>query len=472
MVVAPNMAEDPAEENQHPPGHAVRLLEKVRKRQATLAVVGLGYVGLPTAVAFSKASFHVIGADLDHRKVDAINGGKSPLKDLGLDEDVKAMVQAGRLVATQDVESACRDADIILLIVPTPVDASKQPDLSFVRKASQSAAKGLRPGQFVILESTTYPGTTEEIVQIECERISGLLAGRDFGLAYCPERYNPGDAQHRLDNVHRVVGAIDAQWNEVAALLYGTLNGGKITKVRNLKTAEAAKVIENIQRDLNIALANELALIFDRVGIDTHEVLDAAATKWNFVKYAPGPGVGGHCLPVDPYYLTNLAERLGYHPRVILAGRAVNDAMPLHVVDLLVDALNEAGKPVLGTPIAVLGLAYKANTGDARESPAEHVVKELKRRGAALRMCDPHVPHAEFQAHFGVAPMSIAAALQGAAAVILLTDHTEFRQSGLAMIRAALGDRGVLVDTRNMYDPEAARACGLIFRGVGRRRDA
>jgi nucleotide sugar dehydrogenase len=266
------------------------------------------------------------------------------------------------------------------------------------------------------------------------------------------------------------VGAITPAWADVCEALYGVLNGGKITRVRDMRTAEAAKVIENIQRDLNIALVNELALIFERLEIDVHEVLDAAATKWNFVKYTPGPGVGGHCLPVDPYYLTWLAERMGYHPRVILAGRAVNDHMPHHTVDLVAEALNELGLPLKGTPVAVLGLSYKANTGDVRESPAEPVVRTLQRRGADLRLCDPFIEDSEVQRHFGLPNTTVEKALKGAKAVVVLTDHEPFRKLTVAQLKAATAKGAALVDTRNLFDPEQARAAGFAYRGIGRRR--
>ncbi|MHB1261267.1 MAG: nucleotide sugar dehydrogenase [Thermoplasmatota archaeon] len=450
--------------------HASALLKKVRARKATVCVVGLGYVGLPTAVAFAKAGFPVLGADLSQRKVDLLNKGVSPLTDLDLDSDVAAVHKSGHLKASTDVVAACRKADIVLLIVPTPVDDAKQPDLSFVASASEAAAKGLRKGQLLILESTTYPGTTEDYVVKLGEKISGLKAGKDFGVAYCPERYNPGDPNHTLANVYRVVGAITPEWADVCEALYGVLNGGKITKVRDMRTAEAAKVIENIQRDLNIALVNELALIFERLDIDVHEVLDAAATKWNFVKYTPGPGVGGHCLPVDPYYLTWLAERLGYHPRIILAGRAVNDHMPHHTVDLVADALNELGLPLKGTPIAILGLSYKANTGDVRESPAEPVVRALMKRGADLRLCDPYISAEEVEHHFHLPNVTLDKALKGAAAVVVLTDHDPFRKLTPAKVKAQGAKRVALVDTRNVFAPDDARKAGLLYRGIGRRR--
>lgn len=450
--------------------HASALLRKVRDRKAVLCIVGLGYVGLPTAVAFAKEGFPVIGADLSKRKVDLLNQGISPLADLDLDQDVAATHKSGHLKATTDVVAACNQADVVLLIVPTPVDDAKQPDLSFVASASEAAAKGLRKGQLLILESTTYPGTTEDYVVRLAEKHSGLKAGKDFGVAYCPERYNPGDPQHTLANVYRVIGAVTPEWADVCAAMYGVLNGGKITRVRDMRTAEAAKVIENIQRDLNIALVNELALIFERLDIDVHEVLDAAATKWNFVKYTPGPGVGGHCLPVDPYYLTWMAERLGYHPRVILAGRAVNDHMPEHTVGLVADALNELGRPIKGTPIAILGLSYKANTGDVRESPAEGVVRALQRRGADLRLCDPFIETVEVEHHFALPNRSLQDALRGAHAVVLLTDHDDFRKLGVAKLKAAAGRNAALIDTRNVFAPAEVRKAGLLYRGIGRRR--
>ena len=452
--------------------HAAALLAKVGKRTATICVVGLGYVGLPTAVAFAKAGFPVIGADLSAKKVALLKKGVSPLEDLDLGDDVAATVKSGHLKATTDVVAACAASDVVLLIVPTPVLPSKQPDLSFVESASTFAAKGLRKGQLIILESTTYPGTTEDYVVAIGEKLSGLKAGVDFGVGYCPERYNPGDPQHTLANVTRVVGAITPAWADVCAAMYGTLNGNKITRVRDLRTAEAAKVIENIQRDLNIALVNELALIFERLDIDVHEVLDAAATKWNFVRYSPGPGVGGHCLPVDPYYLTSLAEKLGYHPRVILAGRAVNDHMPLHTVALASSALNEAGRAVKGAKIAVLGLSYKANTGDVRESPAEPVVRELQKLGADLRLCDPHIPSDEVEHHFGLPNVAAAKALAGAEAIVVLTDHKEFRALDWTAVRAKAANPCALVDTRNIVAPEAARKAGFLYRGIGRRRTA
>lgn len=445
------------------------LLKRIEDRAATVAVVGLGYVGLPTAVAFAEQGFHVIGADLSLEKVERVQAGDVPPDEPELATRLRAVVQEGRLEATTDVDAACARADCVLLIVPTPVDNARQPDLSFVQKAAETAARSLHPGQLVVLESTTYPGTSEEKIQATFTRMrEDLEPGVDYGIAYCPERYNPGDPEHTLATLTRVVGANEPAWGDCAAALYGTLNDHKIARVSDLKTAEAVKVIENVQRDLNIALVNEFALIFERLGIDTHEVLDAAATKWNFVKYTPGPGVGGHCLPVDPYYLTSVAERAGYHPRVILSGRATNDSMPSHVAELVMDGLNDAERPVKGSRVAVLGLAYKPGTGDARESPAFGVVQALAKRGARLSLCDPLVPDRDVQALYGLPKTEMDEALRGAHAVVVVTDHDEIRRLDLARLKELTSPGCLLVDTRNLYDPQEVVRAGLRYRGVGR----
>lgn len=448
---------------------AERLRKRIESRDAAVAVVGLGYVGLPTAVAFAEQGFHVVGADLSQEKVDRVQAGDVPPDEPLLADRLRRVVDEGRLEATTDVERACVRADCVLLIVPTPVDDARQPDLSFVQTAAETAAKSLHEGQLVVLESTTYPGTSEEKIQATFTRIrTDLTPGVDYGIAYCPERYNPGDPEHTLATLTRVVGANEPEWGDCAAALYGTLNENKIKRVSDLKTAEAVKVIENVQRDLNIALVNEFALIFERLGIDTHEVLDAAATKWNFVKYTPGPGVGGHCLPVDPYYLTSVAERAGYHPQVILSGRATNDSMPQHVADLVMDGLNDAERPVKGSRIAVLGLAYKPGTGDARESPAYGVVKALAARGARLSLCDPLVPMRDVEALYQQPKVELDEALRGAHAVVVVTDHDEIRRLELTRIQELSSPGCVLVDTRNLFDPTEVIQAGMRYRGIGR----
>ncbi len=441
--------------------HAEALLARVEDRSATIAVVGLGYVGLPTAVAFADLGFSVLGIDLDVRRVEAVQQGKNPLPELGLEEGIARATKSGHLRASTDPADAGA-MDVVLLIVPTPVRADKQPDLSYVESASAAVATVARPGQLIVLESTTYPGCTEDVVCTALRGV-GLEPGTDVGVAYCPERYNPGDTEHTLDQVARVVGAINPAWAQVSAALYGTLNGNKIHVARDLRTAEASKVIENVQRDLNIALANELALICERLQIDVHEVIDAAATKWNFVPYRPGPGVGGHCLPVDPYYLTWAAHQAGIESKVILAGRAVNDGMPQHVVDRLAAAIG----PLPGKEVAVLGLAYKAGTGDARESPSMDVVKGLIAAGAVVRPHDPHVSNEDILRHCGLNALSLDAALDGADAALLLTDHAEYKSISPDTLASALAGN-VVFDTRRMWDQASLEAVGLRALGIGR----
>jgi nucleotide sugar dehydrogenase len=358
---------------------------------------------------------------------------------------------------------ATRESDVIIITVPTPITPDKRPDLSFITSAGHAIAQGLVRGSLVVLESTVYPGVVDEVLKPILEA-SGLTAGVDFGLAYCPERYNPGDADHNIRDVVRIVGGITPEWAEVTAQLYKS-NAKDVVVVKDIKTAEAAKVIENIQRDLNIALMNELALIFERLHIDIMDVIRAASTKWNFNVYYPGAGVGGHCLPVDPYYLVHKAEELGYHPQVITAGRAINDYMPLHVVDLLVDALNERGRPVKGSKIAVLGASYKAEVGDQRESPSEVLVHELTRRGALVHIVDPYVDEQALRA-LAIPETTAYGALAAADALVLMTAHNDFATLDLAKVKNLMRTP-IIIDGRRFFEPERATMLGFIYKGVG-----
>jgi nucleotide sugar dehydrogenase len=306
------------------------LKQKVKDKSAVLSIIGLGYVGLPTAVYFAENGFKVYGVDKEVNIVNGLNKGVSHLNELGLDDRIKKVVHMKKLFCTNDTKEAVSNSDAILIIVPTPITKEKEPDLSYVISAAESVSEHLKKGQLVVLESTVYPGVTEEIVKPILES-KGLKAGLDFGLAYCPERYNPGDTKHTIENVNRIVGGINLGWANVTRDLYSHMIKAKVDAVKDIKTAEAAKVIENIQRDLNIALMNELALIFEKMEIDVMEVIKAASTKWNFNTYYPGAGVGGHCLPVDPYYLVSKAKEYGYHSKVITAGREINDFMPYQI---------------------------------------------------------------------------------------------------------------------------------------------
>ncbi|WP_207205221.1 nucleotide sugar dehydrogenase [Methanolobus psychrotolerans] len=441
----------------------IQLNEKIIDKSAKICVIGLGYVGLPTSVFFADKGFNVIGVDIDKKKVEKINSGISPLKDLGLDEQVKRLSESKNLVASTSIADSVSKCDIVLIIVPTPVTEAKEPDLSYIVSAAEGIASSLRKDHLIVLESTTYPGTTEEVLKPILES-TGLVAGRDFGLAYCPERYNPGDSNHTLENVARIVGGIDPQWGEVTRGLYQNIIRENVFCVKDIKTAEAAKVIENIQRDLNIALMNELALIFERMGIDIIDVIEAASTKWNFVKYMPGPGVGGHCLPVDPYYLTKRAQELGYHAQVILAGRKVNDEMPHHVFDMVSDGLNDVEKPVKGSNVVILGASYKANTADFRNSPSETLVSDLKKRGANVYIVEPNV---ELNEVFGCPCISVHDYLSvDPDCLVLMVAHREFETIDLLSHES---DRKsiVFVDAARKYKSLDVTKAGFLYRAIG-----
>jgi nucleotide sugar dehydrogenase len=439
------------------------LRARIENKSATIAVIGLGYVGLPTAVNFAEHGFTVIGVNRTTEKADAINNGCCYLTDLNLDERVANVVRRSQLKATTNTAEATKQSDVIVITVPTPVTPDNRPDLSHIISAGQGIAKGLSRGKLVVLESTVYPGVVDEVLKPVLEG-SGLHAGNDFGLAYCPERYNPGDSAHGIVDVVRVVGGITPEWTEATALLYRNIAKDVVT-VKDIKTAEAAKIIENVQRDLNIALMNELALIFERLQIDIVDVIKAAATKWNFNVYYPGAGVGGHCLPVDPYYLVHKAAELGYHAKIITAGRAINDAMPMHVLDLTIDALNEWERPVNRSKIAILGFTYKGNVGDPRGSPTEVLARELMKRGANLHLVDPYVEESILAA-FGTPEKTAYEALDGADALVLMTAHREFEGLVLPKVKDKMRT-AIIVDGRRIFDPEAAKKLGFTYRGVG-----
>ena len=439
------------------------LCDRIRDKTAVICIVGLGYVGLPTALCFAEHGYTVLGADKKAEVVDLVNAGGCHIRDLGLDGRVRDAVASNRLRATTDTAAAVRASDVVIIVVPTPVTQDKRPDLTPVISAGDDIAKGLGAGKLVVLESTVYPGVTEDVLKPVLER-SGLVAGHDFGLAHCPERYNPGDADHTIADVVRVVGGITPEWGRVTAGLYGCI-AKDVCLVEDIKTAEAAKIIENVQRDLNIALMNELALIFERMGIDVMDVIRAASTKWNFNTYYPGAGVGGHCLPVDPYYLVNKAEELGYHPLVITAGRTVNDGMPLHIFDLLVEGLNGRERALKNSKIVVLGFSYKENVGDPRETPVVTLIEELIKREARIHIVDPHVEDSCLE-RYGRREKDLYDALAGADALVLMTAHREFL--GLDLKRArGLMRTPVIVDGRRIYDRYEAMALGFTYMGVG-----
>ncbi|MGD8968317.1 MAG: nucleotide sugar dehydrogenase [Anaerolineae bacterium] len=363
--------------------------DKIAERTAHVAIIGLGYVGLPLATAFAKAGFRVTGVDVDRGKIGAIAAGESTIPDVP-DDELAPHVASGRLTATLDYD-ALHEVDAIFICVPTPYDAQRAPDLSFIRSASASIQSRLRPGQLVVLQSTTYPGTTDEVVLPILEK-SGLRAGEDFYLAFSPERIDPGNVQWTAYNTPKVVGGITPACTELASDLLRQM-GASVHCVSSPRAAELTKLLENTFRAVNIALVNELALLSERMGIDFWEVIEAAETKpFGFMPFYPGPGVGGHCIPVDPYYLLWKAREYDFYTRFIELAAEVNEAMPYHVVELVTEVLSEAGLALKGAGVLLLGVAFKPDVDDARNSPAKRVIELLLRRGAAVTYHDPYVP--------------------------------------------------------------------------------
>jgi len=367
----------------------MELATKIADKSARVAVIGLGYVGLPLAVGFARAGYPVVGLDVDERKIAALNASRSYIQDVD-GADLAAVVRAGRFVAGSDYD-LLRDTDAVFICVPTPFDAMKAPDLIYIEQAARGIAPRLHAGHLVILQSTTYPGTTEEFVLPILEE-SGLKAGADFYLAFSPERINPGDQQFTVENTPKVVGGLTPHCAELARSLLAQLFA-HVHVVSSPRTAEMTKLLENIYRSVNIALVNELALLSERMGIDLWEVIEAAKTKpFGFMPFYPGPGVGGHCIPVDPYYLSWKAREYDFYTKFIELAAEVNQAMPYHVIELAAEALGRQGKPLAGAQILVLGVAFKRDIDDARNSPAERIIELLLSRGAQVDYSDPYVP--------------------------------------------------------------------------------
>jgi UDP-N-acetyl-D-galactosamine dehydrogenase len=414
--------------------------------KTTVCVVGLGYVGWPLAEAFAKSG-KVIGFDINTERIAKLAAANTN-PNMVLSTEAKDMAEAG----------------FIIICVPTPVTQFKDPDLSPVTSAATIVGKNMSRGAIVILESTVYPGVTEEIVKPILEAESGLKCGTDFKVGYSPERINPGDLEHSIDKVTKVVSGMDEETTTQVIALYSRV-APRVFRARDIRTAEAAKVIENIQRDLNIALMNELSLIFERMNLSTKDVVDAAATKWNFVRYSPGL-VGGHCIPVDPYYLVHKAREVGYHPQVILAGRAINDSMAKHVAEMTIKALNRSDKVIKGSKVLIMGLTYKENVPDTRETPVREVILELKEYGVDVVGYDPMLAHADKE--FGIPTLPSLDTAFRFDAIVLAVAHDVFRDASgeidLARLSKIMSPRPVMIDIRRCVVPEKAEARGFFYR--------
>jgi UDP-N-acetyl-D-glucosamine dehydrogenase len=433
------------------------LHDRIQSRHARVGVIGLGYVGLPLAVEFARAGFTVVGFDVDSSKTDQINDGISYIPDVR-QADLAAQVKAGRLRATTNM-AELGDVDVIDICVPTPLRKTKDPDLSYVVRSVEAVAATLRKGQLIILESTTYPGTTDEVVQPMLEA-NGLKAGADFFLAFSPERVDPGNERFTTRNIPKIVGGSDAASTKVAAALYGA-TVETVVPVSSTKVAEMVKLLENTFRAVNIGLVNEVAQMCHAMDIDVWEVIEAAKTKpFGFMPFYPGPGLGGHCIPIDPFYLSWKARQSGFECRFIELAGHVNGSMPEFVLARVVDALNESRKPVNGSRVHVYGVAYKRDVGDVRESPALDIIALLDRRGAVISYSDPYVPHLEEGGHSFTAVSEAEALRGGVDCVVIVTDHSAFDWNLLVT-------SGVpIVDTRNALrgfsSPNIVRLSGRV----------
>ena len=417
-----------------------RLSDRIRNGSAHVTIVGQGYVGLPLAVELAQAGFSVSGLDTNFERVAALNAGQSYTPDVD-SEALRTLIRAGRYEATTDTD-VLGLSDVIIICVPTPLRKSKDPDISYVVAAAEEVAKRFRPEQLVILESTTYPGTTEELLLPMFEE-RGARVGVDLFLAFSPERIDPANGKFSLPEIPKVVGGVTPACSQMAALLYGQIID-KVLEVSSPKVAELAKLYENTFRNVNIALANELALACRKIGVDPWEVIDAAATKpFGFMPFYPGPGIGGHCIPVDPLYLSWKIRLTGYEAQFIGLADQINRTMPEHVVTLVTDSLNERAKALRGSSVLVMGVTYKADVNDIRESPALEIVEMLIRKGARVSYADPFTPQLALDGHKLAAVAPTPEALAAADCVLILTNHSSFDY-------AAIADRASLVvDTRN-----------------------
>lgn len=372
------------------------LLKKIYKKEIKVAVVGLGYVGLPLAVEKAKAGYKTIGFDVQNKKVELVNKGHNYIGDV-VDDDLKELVGNGMLKATTDFNFV-KDVDFVAICVPTPLDDHQQPDISYVKSSAEQIAKHMTKGTMVVLESTTYPGTTEELLKPILENESGLKCGKDFYLGFSPERVDPGNKHFKTKNTPKVVGAVGKDATEVIAAMYRSVLEGDVYEVSSPAIAEMEKILENTYRNINIGLANEMAMLCDKMGINYWEVVDAASTKpYGFQAFYPGPGLGGHCIPLDPYYLSWKAREYGFHTSMIESSMIVNDKMPEYCVERVMKILNRQGKALSKSKVLVLGIAYKQDIDDYRESPAIDVIEILKNNGAAVEFFDPYIPEYKYK---------------------------------------------------------------------------
>ncbi|WP_059173062.1 nucleotide sugar dehydrogenase [Bacillus sp. FJAT-27445] len=425
---------------------AEELIEKLQTKTATIGVVGLGYVGLPLAVEKAKAGFNVIGFDVQEEKVRAVNKGQNYIGDV-IPADLEALVAEGKLMATSDY-NFIGEVDAVAICVPTPLDIYKQPNMKYVESSAKAISEHIKKGTLVVLESTTYPGTTEELIKPILEQ-SGLVCGEGFFLAYSPERVDPGNKSFNTKNTPKVVGGMTPACTKVAAAMYRSVLDGEVHEVSSPAVAEMEKILENTFRNINIALANEMAILCNKMGIDVWEVIDAAATKpYGFMPFYPGPGLGGHCIPIDPWYLTWKAREYNYHTRLIETAGEINDSMPDFVIQRCAELLNVQGKAINGSKIVVLGVAYKKDIEDYRESPVLPILERLSKAGANWVAVDPHVKKFKLNGEQVLCEELHKDLLIEADLVMITTNHSCF---DLEMLK---NNAKIILDTRNTFEPQ------------------
>lgn len=422
---------------------------RIKNMKSTkICVVGLGYVGLPLAVTFAENGYNVIGFDVNKSKIEKYFAGEDPTNEVGAER-----IQKTKNIEFTSNEEKIKEANFIIVAVPTPVLENKTPDLKPLEESSKIIGKNLSKGSIVVYESTVYPGATEEVCLPILEKYSGFICGKDFKIGYSPERINPADKENTLSTIVKITSGMDYESSEKIAEVYGSIIKAGIHKASSIKVAEAAKVIENSQRDINIAFINELAMIFDRIGIDTLEVLQAAGTKWNFLPYRPGL-VGGHCIGVDPYYLANKASELGYHAQVILAGRRINDGMAKFVAEKTVKKLINSNIRVKGADVLVMGLTFKENCPDLRNSKVNDIIVELKEYGVNVHVVDPMADNAEAKKEYGI-NLKKMEEIKNMDAIIIAVGHKEYREMDIKELKKYFNEvynKPLLIDVKSIFD--------------------
>lgn len=435
------------------------LFESIKEKREKIAIIGLGYVGLPLAIEFGK-KFSTIGFDINKKRIELLQ------KNIDFNNEVeKEEINSAKYLEFSCAPEKIKNAKFIIVAVPTPITKTKQPDLTCIISASKLVGANLSKGSIIVYESTVFPGVTEDICVPELEKASGLKCGIDFKVGYSPERINPGDKEHHVKNILKIVSGQDKESLELIANVYGEIINAGIFKAESIKTAEAAKVIENTQRDLNIALINELSMVFNKMGIDTKAVLDAAGTKWNFIKMTPGL-VGGHCIGVDPYYLTYKAEEMGYHPHVILAGRRINDNMGKYIAEQTIKHLIIAGKCVKNSNILVMGITFKENVSDIRNSKVIDVINELKAFGVNVDIVDPLACKEEVKEEYGII-LNDYDREKKYDAIVIAVNHNEFKKNlNIKTLKKHFEEssyRGVIIDVKWLLDKQEIENAGLIY---------